>query len=135
MKAVLDPNHGLRTGRVICQIVLMEIPRDDRRFLMADTGITVQPALEEKVDILQSAVEVAHALGVANPRVALMAATETVKAAMPETVDAQELTRRHERGRCRPAWFRGRYRLTSPTRTTLVTRSGWSAKSWVPRTS
>ena len=98
MKAVLDPIHGLRTGRVICQIVLMEIRRDERRFLMADTGITVQPGLEEKADILQSAVGVAHALGVDNPRVALMAATETVKSAMPETVDAQELARRHERG-------------------------------------
>jgi len=98
MKAVLDANLGLRTGRVICQIVLMEIPRDQRRFLMADTGITVQPSLKDKADILRTSVEVAHALGVAVPRVALVAATETVKAAMPETVDAHELTRRHEQG-------------------------------------
>ena len=56
MKAVLDANYGLRTGRVICQIVLMEIPRDHRRFLMADTGITVQPSLEDKADILRSSV-------------------------------------------------------------------------------
>jgi phosphate butyryltransferase len=48
MKAVLDGNQGLRTGRVICQIVLMEIPRDGRRFLMADTGISVQPDLADK---------------------------------------------------------------------------------------
>ena len=83
---------------MICQIVLMEIPRDHRRFLMADTGITVQPSLEDKADILRTSVNVAHALGVAVPRVALVAATETVKAAMPETVDAHELTRRHEQG-------------------------------------
>ena len=57
MKAVLDANYGLRTGRVICQVVLMEIPRDHRRFLMADTGITVQPSLEDKADILRSSVE------------------------------------------------------------------------------
>ena len=74
----------------------MEIPRDGRRFLMADTGISVQPGLEEKADILRSTVEVAQALGLSRPRVALMAATETVKPAMPETLDAQELTRRHE---------------------------------------
>ena len=98
MKAVLDASYGLRTGRVICQVVLMEIPRDHRRFLMADTGITVQPSLEDKADILRSSVNVAHALGIALPRVALVAATETVKAAMPETVDAHELTRRHEQG-------------------------------------
>ncbi|MBV8129275.1 MAG: phosphate butyryltransferase [Planctomycetaceae bacterium] len=98
MKAVLDTNSGLRTGRVICQVVLMEIPRDHRRFLMADTGITVQPSLEDKADILRSSVNVAHALGIALPRVALVAATETVKSAMPETLDAHELTRRHEQG-------------------------------------
>ena len=98
MKAVLDATSGLRTGRVICQIVLMEIPRDNRQFLMADTGITVEPSLDDKAEILQSSVDVAHALGVTLPRVALVAATETVKAAMPETVHARELTRRHEQG-------------------------------------
>ena len=77
MKAVLDAS-GPRTGRVICQIVLMEIPRDHRRFLMADTGITVQPRLEDKAESC-AAGHVAHALGIALPRVALVAATETVK--------------------------------------------------------
>jgi phosphotransacetylase len=98
MKSVLDSKSGLRTRRVICQIVLMEISRDNRRFLMADTGISLYPSLVEKVDILQSAIDVAAALGVPLPRVAFVAATETVKAAMPETVEASELARRHERG-------------------------------------
>jgi phosphotransacetylase len=98
MKAVLNPTNGLRTGRVICQVVLMEIPRDNRRFLMADTGICVQPTLDDRVDILGSMVEVARALGTPKPRVALMAATETVKPSMPETVEAAELTRRGRLG-------------------------------------
>jgi phosphotransacetylase len=96
MKAVLNDHAGLRAGGIICQVVLMVIPRDDRRFLMADTGITVRPNLEDRADILRSTVVVAHGLGLCRPRVALMAATETVKASMPETLDAQELTRRHE---------------------------------------
>jgi phosphotransacetylase len=83
---------------LICQVVLMEVPRDDRRFLMADTGICVEPSLDDKAEILRSTVEVARTLGVAHPRVALLAATETVNAAMPETIDAHELSRRHERG-------------------------------------
>jgi phosphotransacetylase len=95
MKAVLDADIGLRTGRVICQVVLMEIPRDHRRFLLADTGITIRPSLADKADIMASAVEVAHDLGLARPRVSLMAATEAAKESMPETVEAQELTRRH----------------------------------------
>jgi phosphate butyryltransferase len=98
MKAVLNPSGGLRTGRVICQVVLMEIPRDGRRFLMADTGICVHPTLEDRVDILESMVQLARALGATKPRVALMAATETVKPSMPETVEAAELTRRGRLG-------------------------------------
>ncbi len=68
MKAVLDHDTGLRTGRVVCQVVLMEIRRDRRRFLLADTGICVQPSLDERIDILRSAVEVADALWEPNPR-------------------------------------------------------------------
>jgi phosphate butyryltransferase len=98
MKAVLDPSNGLRSGRVICQVVLMEIPRDGRRFLMADTGICVQPTLDDRVDILASMVDLAGALGATKPKVALMAATETVKPSMPETVEAAELTRRGRLG-------------------------------------
>jgi phosphate butyryltransferase len=98
MEAVLDPTTGLRTGRVVCQVVLMEIPRDDRRFLLADTGICVTPNLKSRIDILRGAVEVAHALGASKPKVALMAATETVKDAMPETVEAAEMVRRNQQG-------------------------------------
>jgi phosphate butyryltransferase len=98
MKAVLDSREGLRTERVICQIVLMEIPRDQRRFLMADTGICVAPGLDDRIDILGSAVELARMLGAMKPRVALLAATETVKASMPETVEWAELTRRSRLG-------------------------------------
>ena len=100
MKAVLDSKEGLRTDRVICQIVMMEVQRDGqvRGFLMADTGICVQPGLEDRVDILRSAVDLARTLGARTPRVALMAATETVKPSMPETVEWAELTRRSTLG-------------------------------------
>jgi phosphate butyryltransferase len=98
MKAVLDHDKGLRTGRVICQVVLMEIPRDHRRFLLADTGICVQPSVEERIDILRSTVELAKALRETTPRVALMAASEIVKLSMPETAEAFELARRNQQG-------------------------------------
>jgi phosphotransacetylase len=107
MKAVLArpaPNAGggLRTDRCVCQVVLMEILRDGRRFLLADTGITIQPTLAQKADILQSLVAVANVLrqpGAADPpRVAVMAATEKTTEAMPDTLDAAELTRRHTSG-------------------------------------
>lgn len=98
MSAVLDPQVGLRSGRTICQVVLMEIPRDDRRFLLADTGISVKPNLRKRIEILRGAVDIAHALGSPRPRVALMAATETIRLDMSETVEANELARRNRRG-------------------------------------
>jgi phosphate butyryltransferase len=98
MRAALDPAIGLRTGRVICQVVLMEIPRDRRRFLLADTGICVRPSLDQKADILRSGVEVARALGAGSPKVAMMAATESINPAMPDTLDAAELQSRNSSG-------------------------------------
>jgi phosphotransacetylase len=98
MRAILDERVGLRTGRVICQVVLMEIARDGRRFLLADTGITPRPDLGQKIDILQSAVSVARALGEATPRVALLAASEKATARLPDTLEASELQRRSEAG-------------------------------------
>jgi phosphotransacetylase len=97
MRAVLSSQAGLRTDRVICQIVLMEIARDRRRFLLADTGICVQPTVTERIDILRHTIRVAEALWATTPKVALMAATETVKPAMPETVEAAEIV---DRARC-----------------------------------
>jgi phosphotransacetylase len=93
MRAVLDPEVGLRAGRAIGQIVLMEIPRDGRRLLLCDTGVMIKPTLASKVDLLRSAVSVARALGQPMPRVAAVAASETVKAEMPGTLDAAELER------------------------------------------
>lgn len=98
MHAVLDPEHGLRMDRAIGQFVLMEIPRDGRRFILTDTGVMIRPSVSARLDLLQSAVAMAQSLGVARPRVAVMAASETVKDAMPETLDAAELQQRSERG-------------------------------------
>jgi phosphate butyryltransferase len=98
MAAVLDPNRGLRTNRAIGQVVYIEIPKDNRRFLMADTGVMIHPNIAKKIDILRSVVDVAHALGAELPRVALMAASEKVVDAMPETLHAAEIQRRHEQG-------------------------------------
>jgi len=98
MRAVLDPEIGLRAGKAICQVVLMEIPRDGRRFLLADTGVMIRPNFAKKAEILRNAAGVAHALGAAGPLVAMMAASETPTTAMPETVDAAEFQRRNRAG-------------------------------------
>src|SRR5262249_29626916 len=107
LKAMLEPAAGLRTDRVICQVVLMELAAADRRFLLADTGICIQPTLAQKSDILRSAVALAHALGEPCPRVAGLAATETATASMPETADAAELERRQRAGELTGCVVRG----------------------------
>ena len=98
MGAVLSREAGLRTARVICQVVLMEIVPHARSFLLADTGITPRPTLEQKRDILRSAVAVAHGLGEPAPRVAVMAASEKPTEALPDTLEAAELERLGEAG-------------------------------------
>jgi phosphate butyryltransferase len=104
MKAVLARETGLRTDRVIGQVVLMEIPRDQRRFLLTDTGITIQPTLEQKIDLLRHLAFVANTLREPDlpvdwqPRIAVMSATEKAAEAMPDTLDALELQRRNAAG-------------------------------------
>ena len=63
ISTVLDQEHGLRTDRVLAQVVFMEISASGMRFLLADTGICIQPTLDQKIDILRSAVRVAQELG------------------------------------------------------------------------
>jgi phosphotransacetylase len=98
LRALLAPAAGLRTERVVCQVVLLELRRAGRRFLLADTGIVPRPTLEQKADVLTSAVAVARALGQEAPRVAALSASESVTEALPDTLEAAELQRRGEEG-------------------------------------
>ncbi|MFO1019112.1 MAG: phosphate acyltransferase [Planctomycetales bacterium] len=98
MRAVLNQEKGLRTGRTLAQIVLMEITPHARRFLLADTGLCIQPEFRQKREILESLVAVAQRLGCDRPKVAVMSATEKVSKAMPDTEEALELQRLGESG-------------------------------------
>ncbi|HEY3963957.1 MAG TPA: phosphate acyltransferase [Planctomycetaceae bacterium] len=98
MRALLNSPTGLRTDRTICQVVLMEIVDQQRRILLADTGITIAPTLVQKTNILLSLIELARLLGVDRPRVALVAATEKATSAMVDTLDSAELSRRNAAG-------------------------------------
>ena len=91
MKAVLRSEGGLRTGKTICQVVLMEIPKDNRRFLLSDTGITICPSIQQASDIVDAAASVARSLQCDVPRIAIMAASEKQTDAMPETHLAAQL--------------------------------------------
>lgn len=98
LKAVLHPEVGLRTGRLLSHFAAYEIPGEKKVVFHTDTGMNVAPTLEEKKDILQNALLALEAMGIINPKVAVLAANEKVSPKMPVTVDAQALVAMKEKG-------------------------------------
>ena len=98
MHAVVDSESGLRTARRISHVYLMDVPDYSRLLLITDAAINITPTLQEKVSIVQNAIDLAHMLGVAQPRVAILAAVETVSGKMRSTIDAAALCKMADRG-------------------------------------
>lgn len=98
LAAVLSRDSGLRTERRVSHCFLMHTPSYPRPFIITDAAINIAPGLAEKADIIRNAIELAHAIGVARPRVAILAAVETVSAHMPATLDAAALCKMADRG-------------------------------------
>jgi phosphate butyryltransferase len=89
MRAVLDRERGLRSGKLLSHVTVVE--GLGRLFLITDGGICMNPTKDEKVSIIENALPIANAIGIAVPKVALLAAVEKVNPKMPETVDAAEI--------------------------------------------
>lgn len=100
LKAVLDSEKGLRTGKLLSDILFAQNPasEDERIVGMSDGGINILPGLKEKKEIVENAVWAFHKLGFENPKVAILAAIEVVNPSMPATVDADELKKMNQRG-------------------------------------
>uniref|UniRef100_UPI00333E6C15 bifunctional enoyl-CoA hydratase/phosphate acetyltransferase n=1 Tax=Castellaniella defragrans TaxID=75697 RepID=UPI00333E6C15 len=97
MSAVVR-SDGLRTKRRVSHCYLMQTPQYPRPFIITDAAINIAPTLEQKADIIRNAIDLAHAIGVNDPRVAILAAVETVSATMPATLDAAALCKMADRG-------------------------------------
>jgi len=98
LRAALDKEIGLRTGRLFTHVGAFEIPGFDRLILVSDAGVVVAPDIAQKVEIIQNAIYVAQCLGVKEPKVAILAATEMVNPKIPATLDAANLAKMAERG-------------------------------------
>lgn len=98
LSAVVSRDKGLRTGRRISHAFLMDVPTYHKPLIVTDAAINIAPALEDKVDICQNAIDLAISLGVKEPKVAILAAVETVNSKMPSTLDAAALCKMAERG-------------------------------------
>jgi phosphate butyryltransferase len=98
LRAALNKELGLRAGRLFTHVASFEIPGFDRLVFISDAGVVVAPDLEQKVQIVQNAIDVAHAMQIELPRVAILAATEVVNPKVPTTLDAANLSKMADRG-------------------------------------
>jgi phosphate acetyltransferase len=98
MGEVVKPSSGLRTERRISHVFVLDVPSYPKPLLISDAAINVTPDLEAKRDIVQNAIDLARALGITCPKVAILAAVETVQAKMPSTLDAAALCKMADRG-------------------------------------
>ncbi|HET6158533.1 MAG TPA: bifunctional enoyl-CoA hydratase/phosphate acetyltransferase [Dongiaceae bacterium] len=89
---------GLRSGRRMSHVFVLDVPAYDRLLLVSDAAINIAPDLDTKRHIVQNAIDLAHALGIASPLVAILSAAETVNARIPSTVDAAALCKMADRG-------------------------------------
>jgi len=98
LRAALDKEVGLRMGRLLTHVGIFEIPSFDRLIFISDAGVVVAPSMEQKIEIVQNAIFVAQRLGVEQPKVAILAATEMVNPKIPTTLDAANLSKMADRG-------------------------------------
>ena len=98
MRAAMNKETGLRSSRRISHVFIMDTPAYDRTLLITDAAINIEPELEDKLHIIQNAIDLAHALGIAEPKVALLSAVETVNPKIKSTLDSAALCKMADRG-------------------------------------
>ena len=98
MGAVVDREKGLRTARRISHCFVMDVPGYEEPLIITDAAVNIAPTLEDKVHIAQNAIDLARALGIPTPAVAILSAMETVNSKVPSTLDAAALCKMADRG-------------------------------------
>jgi phosphate acetyltransferase len=98
MAEVVRKDTGIRTARWISHVFIMDVPTYPKALFITDAAITIFPTLEQKADIVQNAIDLAHALGIRLPKVAILSAVETITSKLPSTIDAAALCKMAERG-------------------------------------
>jgi phosphate acetyltransferase len=107
MGAVVRKEIGLRTARRISHSFVMDVPTYPKPLIITDAAVNIYPTLEDKVDIVQNAIDLVRALGLAQPRVAILSAVETVNPKIPGTLDAAALCKMADRGQISGALLDG----------------------------
>ena len=97
MSAVVGRDSGLRTARRISHCFVMDVPQHEQALIITDAAINIAPSLEVKMDILQNAIDLGHALQFEEVRVAILSAMETVNPKVPSTIEAAALCKMVDR--------------------------------------
>jgi phosphotransacetylase len=95
---IVSASSGLRTARRISHVYVIDVPSHPRILLVSDAAVNISPTLEDKIDIVQNAIDLAHLIGIAEPKVAILSAIETVNPKIRSTVEAAALCKMAERG-------------------------------------
>ncbi|WP_053955199.1 phosphate butyryltransferase [Inediibacterium massiliense] len=98
LRAVLNKEVGLRSGKVLSHVAVFEIPKFDRLFFITDAAMNILPDIKTKKEIIENVVEVAHSLDIKKPKVAILCAKEKVDKNMQATIDAKELENMNQAG-------------------------------------
>ncbi|MBI5020439.1 MAG: bifunctional enoyl-CoA hydratase/phosphate acetyltransferase [Ignavibacteriales bacterium] len=109
MKVLLAEDVGIRTGRLLSDVFIFEYPKrtENKLIMITDGGLTLAPNLKEKIELVNNAVEVAHALGNTTPKVAMLSASEFVNPNLQSTVDAAMIAKMNERGQIKGCLVEG----------------------------
>jgi len=98
MSALVKAENNLRTGRRMSHCMVLDIPAHDKLLILTDAALNVVPNLKDKKDIVQNAIDLARALNVTKPKVALLSAVETISEHLPNTIECAALCKMAERG-------------------------------------
>jgi phosphate acetyltransferase len=121
--AVVARDTGIRTARRISHCFVMDVPSHPDALIISDAAVNIAPTLEDKVDIVQNAIDLAHALKAPEVRVAILGAMESVNPKVPSTIEAAALCKMAERGRSPARCLTVPWRSTTPSASTLLPSS------------
>ena len=127
IRAVLDKDAGLRTGRLLSQVIVFHVPGFDRLMLLTDAAINIAPTLAQKAELCRNAIAVAASIGIEKPNIAALCALELVNPEMPATVDAAALAAMHRRGQLPGCFIEGPIALDAALSKFAAERKGISS--------
>lgn len=129
LKAVLNSEYGLRTGKILSHVAAFEVAGYDRLIFVTDAAMNIAPDLEAKAEIIRNTVAVTHACGVKNPIVAPLAAIETINPAMVPTTDAASLVVMNKRGQITGCTVDGPLALDNAVSVEAATQKGLAGET------